>query len=139
MKTLLAFLCGLLFGMGLLIAGMANPAKVIAFLNIGGLWDPSLALVMGAALALTSAGFWLLRRRGTTLFGDALGFPTPSLPDKALIIGSLTFGAGWGLAGICPGPAWVLLGTGSVSGVIFVLAMLAGTLICQWLTGRTEQ
>lgn len=121
-----AFLTGLLFGLGLILAGMANPAKVLAFLDLAGDWDPSLALVMAGAVAVAAVGFALARGRTRPWFGDAMQIPTNRKLDRRLILGSLGFGVGWGLAGFCPGPALVALGTGSVKAVVFVAAMLAG-------------
>lgn len=126
MNLLFALLSGLIFGLGLILAGMANPAKVLAFLDLAGLWDPSLALVMGGGIAMGSLAFALARRRTQSLLGLPMQLPTSRQLDRRLIGGSVTFGIGWGLAGICPGPALVLLGSGSYKGMIFVVAMLAG-------------
>ena len=126
MNLLFALLSGLIFGLGLILAGMANPAKVLAFLDLAGLWDPSLALVMGGGIAMGSLAFALARRRTQSLLGLPMQLPTSRQLDRRLIGGSVTFGIGWGLAGICPGPALVLLGSGSDKGMIFVVAMLAG-------------
>ena len=121
-----AFLSGLLFGLGLLLAGMANPAKVLGFLDLGGAWDPSLAVVMGGGIAVGLVGFTIARRRSLTLLGAAIDWPDSRKIDQRLIGGSVLFGIGWGLAGICPGPALVLLGTGALKGLVFVGAMIAG-------------
>lgn len=126
MNLLFALLSGLIFGLGLILAGMANPAKVLAFLDLAGLWDPSLALVMGGGIAMGSLAFALARRRTQSLLGLPMQLPTSRQLDRRLVGGSITFGIGWGLAGICPGPALVLLGSGSYKGMIFVVAMLAG-------------
>lgn len=126
MNLLFSLLAGLLFGLGLIVAGMANPAKVLGFLDIGGRWDPSLALVMAAAALVATLGFGWAKKRSVSLFGQPLQLPTSTRIDRRLIGGSLLFGIGWGLAGICPGPALVLLGAGMIKGVIFVAAMLAG-------------
>lgn len=126
MNLLFSLLAGLLFGLGLIVAGMANPAKVLGFLDIGGRWDPSLALVMAAAVLVATLGFGWAKKRCVSLLGQPLQLPTATRIDRRLIGGSLLFGIGWGLAGICPGPALVLLGAGMVKGVIFVAAMLAG-------------
>ncbi len=127
MYSLVSFLLGLLFGLGLIISGMSNPAKVQGFLDLAGNWDPSLALVMGGAVTIGLLGFTLVIRRGRSLLGGALQLPTSTLIDRRLIIGSALFGIGWGLAGICPGPALVLPGAGQlVKGGIFIAAMLAG-------------
>ena len=129
MNLFFALLAGLIFGLGLIVAGMANPAKVLGFLDIGGLWDPSLALVMAAAVAIAILGFIWAKKRKVSLLGQPLQLPTSNRIDRRLIGGSLLFGAGWGLAGICPGPALVLLGAGMFKGVIFVAAMVAGMAI----------
>ncbi len=137
MNILLSGLAGLLFGIGLIVAGMANPAKVLGFLDLAGPWDPSLALVMGGAIAVGSIAFAAARRRGRSLLGLAMHWPTASGIDRRLVAGSLMFGIGWGLAGICPGPALVLLGTGIGAGtgkaLVFIAAMLLGMLVFELL------
>ena len=125
-NNLFALVSGLVFGLGLILAGMANPAKVLAFLDLAGLWDPSLALVMAGAIAVGSVAFILAKKRHLSFLGLTMQVPTNRIIDKRLSVGSLAFGVGWGLAGICPGPAIVLLGAGSVKGLVFVIAMLAG-------------
>jgi len=126
MRTITAFLSGLTFGLGLILSGMTNPAKVIGFLDITGNWDPSLAFVMGGGVLVASLGSWLARRRQTTLPGDPLRLPTATRIDRRLVLGSLTFGIGWGLAGYCPGPALASLVHGGSKPLIFVAAMIAG-------------
>jgi uncharacterized membrane protein YedE/YeeE len=126
MANITALLAGLIFGLGLILAGMANPAKVLAFLDITGSWDPSLALVMGGAIAVGSIAFAVAGRRGRSYLGLPMHLPAARMIDKRLVLGSLAFGIGWGMAGICPGPALVLLGAGSSEGVVFVVAMLLG-------------
>lgn len=126
MPALVAFASGLVFGLGLIVAGMANPAKVKAFLDLAGAWDPSLLFVMAGGMAVAAVAFAVARRRTTTLLGAPLALPATRGIDRRLVAGSLTFGVGWGLAGICPGPALVLLGAGRAQGVVFFLAMLAG-------------
>ncbi|MEN3030622.1 YeeE/YedE family protein [Chromobacterium amazonense] len=121
-----AALAGLIFGIGLIVAGMANPAKVLAFLDISGRWDPSLALVMAGAIAVALPAFAWAKRRERSLLGEDIQLPTAHHADRRLLIGSLVFGMGWGLAGICPGPALVLAGSGLADGLLFLLAMLAG-------------
>lgn len=121
-----AGLAGLIFGLGLIVAGMANPAKVLGFLDIGGHWDPSLALVMAGAIAVALPAFAWAKRRQRSLLGEAMQLPTARRADRRLLIGSLIFGIGWGLAGICPGPALVLAGSGLSDGLLFLAAMLAG-------------
>jgi uncharacterized membrane protein YedE/YeeE len=126
MPILAALLAGLVFGIGLIVSGMANPAKVLAFLDLAGPWDPSLALVMAGAIAVGSVAFAIAARSGHTLLGLDLQLPTARHIDRRLVGGSLLFGIGWGLAGFCPGPALVALGMGELKAVVFVAAMLAG-------------
>lgn len=126
MNILIAFVSGLIFGLGLIVSGMANPAKVLAFLDLAGNWDPSLIFVMGGAIALGFVAFRFGGRRTASLLGQPMQLPTARHLDQRLVVGSAIFGIGWGLAGICPGPALVLLGAGAVKGVVFVLALLAG-------------
>lgn len=123
------FFVGLLFGWGLLISGMTDPGKVIGFLDLAGAWDPSLALVMGGAIAVGFFAFAVARKRTRNLFGGALHLPKSSDIDKRLVIGSLLFGAGWGLAGFCPGPGIVSMAAGEGKALLFVAAMLAGMAI----------
>ncbi|HEY0561744.1 MAG TPA: DUF6691 family protein [Methylophilus sp.] len=132
-NTLFALVAGLVFGLGLILAGMANPAKVLAFLDVSGLWDPSLIFVMLGGIALSALAYSYARSRQTSLLNMPLLIPTSRHIDFRLITGSLTFGVGWGIAGICPGPALVLLGAGSVQGLLFVAAMLAGMLLFKLL------
>ncbi|AZS82178.1 YeeE/YedE family protein [Achromobacter spanius] len=129
MTALIAFVSGLVFGVGLIVSGMANPAKVLGFLDLAGQWDPSLAFVMGGAVLITAAGFAVLRRRHASLTGEPLRWPTATRIDLRLALGSLAFGAGWGLAGFCPGPALVAAAAGVPQALIFVAAMLAGMAI----------
>ncbi|MEB3094473.1 YeeE/YedE family protein [Achromobacter sp. D10] len=129
MVALIAFVSGLVFGLGLIISGMANPAKVLGFLDVAGAWDPSLAFVMGGAVLVTAVGFALLRRRRASLSGEPLRWPTATRVDVRLAVGSLTFGVGWGLAGFCPGPALVAASAGVPEALIFVAAMVAGMAI----------
>ncbi len=121
-----ALLSGLIFGLGLILAGMANPAKVLAFLDLAGWWDPSLGLVMGGAIAVGLVAFKIAGKRSSSFLGLPMNLPTSSVIDKRLVIGGLVFGIGWGLVGICPAPAFVLLGTGSIKGIVFLVAMLIG-------------
>lgn len=137
--TAAAFLCGLVFGAGLMISGMAQPAKVLNFLDIAGSWDASLLFVMAAALAVSSLGYVLARRRAQPLFAAQSLWPASSVIDPALIYGAVVFGVGWGLVGLCPGPALVGLATLSPPLIVFVLAMLAGmALHDEWRRRRTR-
>lgn len=120
------FLVGLVFGWGLLLAGMTDPAKVLAFLDLFGAWDPSLALVMGGGIAVGVFAFALARRRTHAFLGGVLHLPSARQIDSPLVVGSLLFGAGWGLAGFCPGPAIVAVAAGEAKAAVFVVAMLAG-------------
>ncbi len=133
MYTVASFAAGLVFGLGLLVSGMANPAKVLGFLDIAGAWDPSLALVMAGAVAVGAGAFALMRKRTRTLLGAPVLLPSARRIDTRVIFGSLVFGVGWGLAGICPGPALVLAGTGSAKGIVFLVAMLAGNGVFEFL------
>ncbi len=126
MRPLIAVLSGLVFGLGLIASGMTNPAKVKGFLDLFGAWDPSLALVMGAAIAVGVFAFAAARRRTQALTGDAISLPTSSVIDRRLVGGGVLFGIGWGVAGFCPGPAVVALGAGSLPALVFVAAMLVG-------------
>lgn len=138
MKLLTTFVAGLVFGIGLIIAGMANPAKVLGFLDLAGAWDPSLMLVMAGAIAVGSGAFALARRRRTSLLDEPMQLPTYRHLDHRLIGGSLLFGIGWGLAGICPGPALVLAGAGVAKGLVFLAAMLVGMGMFEWLERRKK-
>ncbi|MCK9991265.1 MAG: YeeE/YedE family protein [Rugosibacter sp.] len=126
MNIFFSWLVGLIFGLGLIISGMANPAKVFGFLDIAGVWDPSLAFVMVGGIGVASIGFFFARRRTQSWLGLPLHMPAARDIDRRLIVGSVLFGLGWGLAGICPGPAMVVAGTGALKGGVFVLAMLLG-------------
>lgn len=137
MRDLIAFGAGLVFGLGLLAAGMADPAKVKGFLDLAGAWDPSLALVMAAAIAVGLPAFALARRRPCALTGDAIELPANRAIDMRLLAGAAIFGVGWGIAGICPGPAVVGLGAGFVPAAIFVAALLAGMAVHdRWFAPR---
>lgn len=126
MNTLFAFAAGLVFGVGLIVSGMSNPAKVLGFLDLAGQWDPSLAFVMAGAIAVGVGAYAIAKRRTTSWLGLPMLLPVTTHIDWRLVIGSALFGVGWGLAGICPGPALVLVGAGSAKGLLFVIAMLAG-------------
>ncbi|MDH2309179.1 DUF6691 family protein [Methylobacterium brachiatum] len=128
-KTASAFAVGLLFGLGLLVSGMADPAKVLAFLDVTGRWDPSLALVMAGAVAVSAAGYRLAWRRGRPVLAPRLDVPARRDLDGRLIAGAAIFGLGWGLAGLCPGPALTLLTLAPAEAMTFVAAMVAGMLL----------
>ena len=127
-SRLVEFVVGLLFGLGLMLSGMTDPGKVLGFLDLFGQWDPSLALVMGGAIMVGFFAFTLAKKRTSTFSGGVLRLPTVNRLDKPLVIGSLLFGAGWGLAGFCPGPALVSMADGQPKALVFVLAMLVGML-----------
>ena len=126
MYVVSSLLAGLVFGLGLIISGMANPAKVLGFLDLAGRWDPSLALVMAGAIAVGFAAFAVARTRTVSFLGAKMKLTTARHIDRRLIAGGLLFGIGWGIAGFCPGPALVALGLGESKAVIFVAAMFAG-------------
>jgi len=136
MRKLTALLAGLLFGIGLLLAGMANPTKVLGFLDLAGAWDPSLALVMVGAIAVAAAPLAWAKRRAQSLLGAPMQLPAKRELDPRLVGGSLVFGIGWGVAGICPGPALAILLSGHWQAIVFVLAMLAGMLLFTALERR---
>ncbi|MBX6394048.1 MAG: YeeE/YedE family protein, partial [Burkholderiales bacterium] len=121
-----AFFCGLVFGIGLLVAGMANPAKILAFLDLAGRWDPSLALVMAGAIAVGALGFSVAKRRQRALLGTPMDLPTVRTIDRPLVFGSLAFGVGWGLSGFCPGPALLAAGAGYGKALVFCVFMVVG-------------
>jgi uncharacterized membrane protein YedE/YeeE len=129
MLNISALIAGLVFGLGLIVSGMANPAKVLGFLDLAGNWDPSLAFVMGGAIGVGVVGFLLARRRTRSLLGAPMQLPASSEISKRLIFGSLAFGVGWGLAGFCPGPAIVSAAAGYGKAWIFVAAMIAGMML----------
>jgi uncharacterized membrane protein YedE/YeeE len=131
-----ALLAGLIFGIGLIISGMANPAKVLGFLDLSGNWDPSLAFVMVGAILVGTVAFALARRRQRSMLGAPIQLPEAKHIDRRLIAGSLVFGTGWGLAGFCPGPALVVAGGGQPSAWLFVVSMLIGMWIFSILERR---
>lgn len=133
LKNIIGLLTGLLFGLGLLISGMTDPVKVQGFLDVFGAWDISLALVMGGGLAVAIVGVQWARRQRKSWVGDEIEMPTKTKVTSKLVIGAMLFGIGWGLAGICPGPGVVLLGTGQWQAYVFIPAMLVGMLVFQWL------
>ncbi|MDB5792758.1 MAG: rane protein [Massilia sp.] len=128
-----ALLVGLLFGTGLIVSGMSDPAKVLGFLDLAGLWDPSLAFVMGGAVMVGLAAFSFAANRPTSLLGDAMRLPAATQIDRRLVFGGLTFGVGWGLAGYCPGPALASLALGGMKPLLFCVAMFAGMALFELL------
>ena len=129
MKNIITFVTGLIFGLGLIISGITKPDKVIRFLDIGGIWDPSLMFVMFGGIAVAFVGFKFVQNKSQTVFDDTIHLPGTTHISKELVIGSLLFGAGWALAGFCPGPALVALGAGYKEAFIFVMAMIVGMTI----------
>ena len=129
MQMVMALLAGLVFGLGLIISGMTDPSKVIGFLDVAGKWDPSLAFVMGGAILVGILAFRFAATRQQAILGGPMRLPTARHIDLRLVLGALAFGAGWGLAGYCPGPALASLATGGSKPLIFTIAMLAGMAI----------
>jgi uncharacterized protein len=137
MAILIQFAIGLIFGLGLIISGMSNPAKVLNFLDVGGIpagtWDASLAFVMAGAVAVTFIGFSRVLKLVRPVFADRFYVPTRNDIDPKIVVGPAIFGVGWGLAGFCPGPALTALGFGSASAFIFVAAMFAGMALARFI------
>lgn len=138
MQVIMAFIAGLVFGLGLILGGMTNPAKVIGFLDLAGAWNPSLALVMGGAILVGTPAFRWAQKHTRSWLGDDFCLPATSRIDRRLVLGGLTFGVGWGLAGYCPGPAVTSLLVGGTKPWIFVVAMLAGMAIYEIQTRLAE-
>lgn len=142
MQIITALIAGIIFGLGLILSGMTNPSKVVGFLDLAGRWDPSLALVMGGAIVVGLVAFRLAEGRTQSLTGAVMRVPTASHIDRRLILGGLAFGAGWGLAGYCPGPALASLASGGSKPLIFSAAMVAGMVVFELLerlpTGRKQ-
>ncbi|YCI27611.1 YeeE/YedE family protein [Erwinia sp. PK3-005] len=136
MYNLVSLLAGLLFGVGLIVSGMSDPAKVLGFLDITRVWDPSLVFVMGGAVMTGLLIFQLVMRRGRALLVDKLFLPAARDVNKRLVGGAVLFGIGWGLSGICPGPALILLSSGSKKGALFFIAMLVGMGLFDYLEHR---
>lgn len=136
MQLVTIFIAGLVFGVGLIVSGMTNPAKVIGFLDLAGNWDPSLAFVMGGAIFVGFFAFRIAGQRAKTWLGTEMNLPTARRIDRRLVLGGLLFGIGWGVAGYCPGPALTSLLSGGVKPVVFVLAMLAGMAVFELLERR---
>ena len=138
MQILTSLITGLVFGIGLIVSGMADPAKVLGFLDLTGLWDPSLALVMAGAIGVGALAFAIAGRRTTSLIGLDMKLPTSRQLDRRLLAGSVVFGVGWGIAGFCPGPGMVALGMGETKALIFVAAMIAGMGIFEVIERRRQ-
>jgi uncharacterized protein len=141
MYILTSLLSGLVFGLGLIVSGMANPAKVLGFLDLAGAWDPSLGLVMAGAILVGFFAFLVAKNRTRSFIGAEMKLPTATAIDRRLLTGSALFGAGWGVAGFCPGPGLVALGMGEPRALVFVAAMLVGMAIFTWREkhGRARQ
>ena len=137
MRLATNFVLGLIFGLGLIVSGMIDPAKVQNFLDLAGTWDPSLAFVMAGAITATSAGYWLARKRGAPVFEPQFQFPTRRDIDAQLVTGAVLFGIGWGLGGLCPGPALASLPLAAPGTLAFVPAMLAGVAAGTFFTRST--
>ena len=136
MQTLAALMAGLVFGLGLIVLGMADPAKVLGFLDLFGAWNPSLAFVMLGAATVAAVAFAMARRRTRSLLGAEMKLPNSRQIDRRLIGGSLLFGIGWGIAGFCPGPALVAASMLTPQAWAFGAAMLAGMALFEWLESR---
>lgn len=143
MSVILQFLVGLVFGVGLLVAGMSDPAKVLNFLDVAaiqaGTWDPSLIFVMAGAIAVALVGYKFVLQRQQPLFGETFHLPSKLDLDARIISGSAIFGVGWGLVGFCPGPAFTALGSGAITGPTFIAAMVVGMVAARWTANRQEQ
>ena len=138
MTLLVSLLTGVVFGIGLIVSGMADPAKVLGFLDLAGAWDPSLAFVMAGAIAVGVVAFAVARRRTVSLLGAEMKLPTARRIDLRLVTGSVVFGIGWGVAGFCPGPGLVALGMGEIKAAVFVAAMLVGMGVFELLERHTQ-
>ncbi len=137
MRLVSAMMIGLIFGLGIAVSGMMNPAKVLNFFDLAGTWDPSLAFVMGGALAVTIPGYWLVFRRAAPVQASRFQLPDTRVIDRRLVLGSATFGVGWGIAGFCPGGALPALGTGIPEAFLFVAALIFGLLLARAMQARS--
>ena len=138
-RTFVALFAGMLFGLGLAVSGMMNPAKVVGFLDVAGEWDPTLAFVMGGALLVTVPAFRLILNRPRPILADGFALPTKSALDGRLLGGAALFGVGWGLSGFCPGPAVAAVTTGLAPVFAFVAAMMAGMVLHAWVFERPDR
>ncbi len=129
MTIIVSTLVGMIFGFGLILSGMVNPAIVLSFLDIAGNWNPSLLWVMGGAMSVSAIAFAVAKKRKKSYLGIPIQIPITTQIDHRLLIGSFLFGVGWGIAGICPGPALVLVGSGSANAIVFLIAMMTGMLL----------
>ena len=132
MQILIAAIIGLIFGTGIVISGMGNPAKVLAFFDFAGTWDPSLAFVMGGALAVTAVGYRLTFARGKPILAGTFSLPTTTRIDAPLLGGSALFGLGWGITGFCPGAVVPMLGTGRAEPILFLIGLALGLIATRW-------
>jgi len=139
MTIFASWVAGVIFGLGLIVSGMADPAKVLGFLDLAGAWDPSLAFVMAGAISVAAVAFAMARKRTVSFLGAAMNLPKTRRIDRRLVAGSLMFGIGWGVAGFCPGPGLVALGMGEIKALVFVVAMLAGMGLYELLERRKRQ
>jgi uncharacterized membrane protein YedE/YeeE len=139
MTIFASWVAGVIFGLGLIVSGMADPAKVLGFLDLAGAWDPSLAFVMAGAISVAAVAFAVARKRTVSFLGAAMNLPKTRRIDRRLVAGSLMFGIGWGVAGFCPGPGLVALGMGEIKALVFVVAMLAGMGLYELLERRKRR
>ena len=139
MQRVIEFFIGLIFGFGLLLSGMTDPGKVQSFLDLAGQWDPSLVFVMGGGVLIGIFGFGLAKGKKASFSGTPFHWPELSHIDRSLVLGSLTFGVGWGLAGFCPGPALVSMASGEAKALVFFLAMLLGILLFDQVDKRLRR
>ena len=136
MVAISSFLIGLVFGVGLLIAGMSDPTKVQGFLDITGQWDPSLAFVMVGGIGVSLAGIRMTGKMVKPVLAELFNAPVSTHIDRKLIIGAVLFGAGWALGGLCPGPAIAVVGVAGIEGMIFMVCMIAGLVAGRWISAR---
>jgi uncharacterized membrane protein YedE/YeeE len=139
MTIFASWVAGVIFGLGLIVSGMADPAKVLGFLDLAGAWDPSLAFVMAGAISVAAVAFGVARERTVSFLGVEMNLPKTRRIDRRLVAGSLMFGIGWGVAGFCPGPGLVALGMGEIKALAFVVAMLAGMGLYEVLERRKQR
>lgn len=136
MHTISAGVIGIIFGVGILLSGMGNPAKVLNFFDVAGTWDPSLAFVMAGAVAFTSAGYRIVFRRKSPMLADSFNLPTSTVIDRRLLGGAAVFGIGWGISGFCPGGAMPMLASGYTGPIVFIIGLIAGLAGARYLQIR---